>query len=147
MTRVDFYQLSRDPVDVTAVKLARKVLQAGARLVLVCREPAQREQVSRMLWEQGGGDFLANGMAGNPDEARHPILVSEGCAAPNGARIGLIADGVWRDEALGLDRVLLLFDATQRDAAAELWRRFAGDAAIDNRIHKQDDQGVWREGR
>ena len=30
-TRVDFYQLSRDPVDVTVAKLARKVLQAGER--------------------------------------------------------------------------------------------------------------------
>ena len=33
-TRVDFYQLSRDPVDVTTAKLARKVLQAGERLVV-----------------------------------------------------------------------------------------------------------------
>jgi DNA polymerase III subunit chi len=40
-----------------------------------------------------------------------------------------------------------LFDGTQRDAAAELWRRFAQDEQIDNRINKQDENGAWREGR
>ena len=76
-----------------------------------------------------------------------PILLSADCAAPNGARMALIADGQWREDALGFDRVLLLFDGTQRDAAAELWRRFAQDEQIDNRINKQDENGAWREGR
>ena len=145
-TRVDFYQLSRDPVDVTVAKLARKVLQAGERLVVVSDDGAQREHLSKILWEQGGAAFLANGMAGAPHAARQPILLSDSCAAPNEARMALIADGVWREDALGFDRVLLLFDAAQRDDAAGLWRRFAKDEAVDNRIHKQDESGAWREG-
>ena len=144
--RVDFYQLSRDPVDVTTAKLARKVLQAGQRLVVVSGDEAQREHLSRVLWEQGGGAFLANGMAGTPHEARQPILISDSCAAPNEARMALIADGQWREEAMGFERVLLLFDAAQRDGAVELWRRFAKDDAVDNRINKQDESGAWREG-
>ena len=40
----------------------------------------------------------------------------------------------------------LLFDPARRDAAAELWRRFAKENAIDNRINKQDQNGAWREG-
>ncbi|MBX7500318.1 DNA polymerase III subunit chi [Qipengyuania sp. YG27] len=145
-TRVDFYQLSRDPVDVTVAKLARKVLQAGERLLVVSGDPGQRDHLAKTLWEQGGAAFLANGMAGGPHETRQPILLSETCAAPNEARMALIADGAWREEALGFDRVLLLFDAAQRDAAANLWRRFAKDDRVDNRIHKQDESGAWREG-
>ncbi len=145
-TRVDFYQLSRDPVDVTVAKLARKVLQAGERLVVVSADEAQRQHLSRVLWQQGGANFLANGMAGGPHDARQPILLSERCTAPNDARMLLIADGVWRDEAIGFERVLLLFDADRRDAAVELWRSFAKDDAIDNRINKQDQNGAWREG-
>ena len=45
-TRVDFYQLSRDPVDVTVAKLARKVLQAGERLVVVSEDEGQRTRLS-----------------------------------------------------------------------------------------------------
>ena len=58
-TRVDFYQLSRDPVDVTVAKLARKVLQAGERLVVVSEDEGQRTRLSKVLWEQGGAAFLA----------------------------------------------------------------------------------------
>ncbi len=145
-TRVDFYQLSRDPVDVTVAKLARKVLQAGERLVVVSGDDAQRQHLSKVLWEQGGATFLANGMAGGAHDARQPILVSDQCEAPNQARMALIADGQWRDEAAQFDRVLLLFDVAQRDGAAQLWRRLAADDAFDNRINKQDGNGTWREG-
>jgi DNA polymerase-3 subunit chi len=144
--RVDFYQLSRDPVDVTVAKLARKVLQAGERLVVVSGDEAQRQHLSKVMWEQGGAAFLANGVAGGPHDARQPILVSDSCAAPNEARMALIADGQWREDALGFKRVLLLFDAAQREGAVELWRRFAKDDAVDNRINKQDQNGAWREG-
>ena len=144
--RVDFYQLSRDPVDVTVAKLARKAMQAGERLVVVSGDAEHREALSNALWGQGGGAFLAHGNAGERQEARQPILLSDHCAAPNEARMAIIADGVWRDEASALARVMLLFAPEGRDAAAELWRRFAADETIDNRIFKQDAQGSWREG-
>ncbi|MEZ5681886.1 MAG: DNA polymerase III subunit chi [Erythrobacter sp.] len=144
--RVDFYQLSRDPVELTVAKLARKVMQVGERLVVVSGDPGQRETVSKALWEQGGGAFLAHGSAGEPHEARQPILLSETCTAPNEARMAVIADGVWRDEASNFARVMLLFDPAGRDAAVQLWRRFAADESVDNRIFKQDANGSWREG-
>ncbi|HSM53660.1 MAG TPA: DNA polymerase III subunit chi, partial [Erythrobacter sp.] len=40
-TRVDFYQLSRDPVERVAAMLARKVLQEGQRLLVVSGDPGQ----------------------------------------------------------------------------------------------------------
>ena len=115
--------------------------------MVVSGDDAQRTHLSQLLWQQGGAAFLANGMAGGAHEARQPILLSGTCGSPNGARMALIADGRWREEALEFDRVLLLFDAAQRDAAAALWRRFAQDETIDNRINKQDEHGSWREGR
>ena len=144
--RVDFYQLSRDPVDLTVAKLARKALQAGERLVVVSADEGQRQALSRALWDQGGSAFLAHGHSGQPHEARQPILLSDSCAAPNEARMATIADGTWREEAAGFARVMLLFDPSGRDAAAQLWRRFAADEACDNRIFKQDANGSWREG-
>ncbi|MFA6219500.1 MAG: DNA polymerase III subunit chi [Erythrobacter sp.] len=146
MTRVDFYRLGRDPVDITVARLARKVMQSGERLLVVAGDPAQREALSRVLWAQDGAAFLAHGMAGTPDAARQPILLSDSAQAANGATTAIIADGRWREEASALSRVLLLFDAAARDAAAQLWRRFAADAAVDNRIYKQDESGGWREG-
>ena len=145
--RVDFYQLSRDPVDVTVAKLARKVLQSGERLLVVSGLAEQREALSKTLWEQGGAAFLANGMADARHADRQPVLLSDRCDAVNGAKLAIIADGEWREDAAAFERVLLLFDPAGRDAARDLWRRFDPDEAFDNRIFKQTDQGGWREGR
>lgn len=145
--RVDFYQLSRDPVDVTVAKLARKVLQAGERLVVVADDEGMRERLSAALWAQGGGSFLAHGPADGPHAARQPILIAESCAAPNEARMAVFADGKWREDVTGFDRVMLLFDTEATEAARELWRDLAAREEIDNRIFKQTPEGGWKEGR
>ncbi|MBT8426710.1 MAG: DNA polymerase III subunit chi [Erythrobacter sp.] len=144
---VDFYQLSRDPVDVTVVKLARKVMQAGERLVVVAADEGLREHLSEALWQHGNGSFLANGPADGPHATRQPILISADCAAPNEARMAILADGQWRDEATRFDRAMLLFDADATEAARALWRELAVRDDIENRIFKQTPEGGWREGR
>ena len=145
--RVDFYQLSRDPVDVTVANLARKVLQAGERLVVVVADEDMREALSNTLWEQGGGSFLANGPADGPHAARQPILISGDCSAPNEARMAILADGQWREDAARFDRAMLMFDAEATEAARGLWRDLAAREDIDTHIFKQTPEGGWREGR
>lgn len=145
--RVDFYQLSRDPVDVTVAKLAAKALQAGERLLVVAGDDALREKIGTALWSFGNAHFLANGPADGLHAERQPILLGEACEAVNGARIALIADGQWRAEAERFERVMLLFDEQATEAARDLWRELDPREDIDNRIHKQTPQGGWREGR
>ena len=128
-------------------KLARKVLQAGERLVVVAADETLRQRLSEALWQQGSGGFLANGLADGPHAARQPILISATCSAPNEARMIILADGQWREEAISFDRAMLLFDAESAEAARGLWRELAERADVDNRIFKQTPEGNWREGR
>lgn len=142
--RVDFYQLSRDPVEQVVPLLARKALQAGQRMLVVSGDAEQRAAISRALWSEGGAHFLAHGEAGGAHAARQPILLSETCIAPNEARMVLLADGVWREEAAGFERAFLLFDATATQAARELWRSFRARDGIESHAWKQEDGG-WIE--
>jgi DNA polymerase-3 subunit chi len=152
--RVDFYQLSRDPVEQVVPLLARKALQGGHRLLVVSSDSERRAAISRALWSEGGAQFLAHGEAGAPHEARQPILLSETCAAPNEARMVILADGVWREEARAFERAFLLFDADATQNARQLWRSFragngiAGDGAagdsIESHAWKQEGAG-WIE--
>lgn len=145
--RIDFYQLSRDPVEQVVALLARKVIQADERLLVISGELEQHQAISDALWAQGGATFLAHGLAGGPHEARQPILLSDGCAAPNEARIAIVADGQWREEAGSFDRVLLLFGPEHTEAARGLWRELGTDEARELHIFKQGEDGAWREGR
>lgn len=145
MARIDFYQLSRDPVERVVPLLAAKALEAGGRLLVVSSDGAQRAGLSQALWEREG-TFLANGEAGGPHEARQPVLLASDCARTNGAHMVLIADGEWREDAAGFDRAILLFAEDQTGKARELWAALSGEGH-ELRIYKQRENGGWREGR
>lgn len=148
MARVDFYRLTRDPVDRVLPALATRILDAGDRLLIVAAPAMQRQSIDEALWTLQPASFLPHGAAGSPDEAIEPILLA-GALDPepaNGARNVALADGEWRDDALGFDRVFFLFDNSRIDDARATWRILAARDDVDNRFWKQDDRGRWSEG-
>ncbi|NVE93576.1 DNA polymerase III subunit chi [Altererythrobacter lutimaris] len=144
--RVDFYQLSRDPVERVTVMLARLVLKSGNRLLIVSDNPGQRAVISRELWSAGPEEFLANGEAENAGASQQPILLSGEMQAANSARMVLFADGKWREEATDFDRAFLLFGPDETQAARDLWRGLDGQEGAERFIHKQDENGRWQAG-
>ena len=148
MARVDFYRLTRDPVERVLPAIATRILDGGSRLLVVAAAAMQRQAIDEALWTLQPASFLPHGAAGSPDEAIEPILLSGALdsAPPNGARLVALADGEWRDEALGFDRSFLMFDNSRIDDARTLWRTLAARDDIDNRFWKQDENGRWSEG-
>ena len=147
--RVDFYQLSRDPVEEVVALLAHNTLLAGQRMLVVADDPARLDRVAEALWSVAGkgGEptFLANGRAGGPHDARQPVLLSTEVAAANGARFVALADGVWRDAALdanAFDRVFLVFDDSTLDGARSCWRALGQHDGLERNFWKQDG-GRW----
>lgn len=145
MAQVDFYQLSRDPVERVVPLLAAKALERGDRLLVVSGDAGQRAALSEALWAREGS-FIAHGQANEPNAGRQPVLLAETCGAANDARTAIIADGEWREEAGLFERAVLLFGPEQTEAARELWGRLAGGGHT-LRIFKQRDDGSWSEGR
>ena len=148
MARVDFYRLTRDPVERVLPALASRILGNGDRLLIVAGPAMQRQAIDEALWTIQPASFLPHGAAGSPDEAIEPILIAGTLdpAPANGARLVALADGEWRDDALGFDRVFLLFDNSRIDDARALWRSLAARDDVDNRFWKQDEGGRWSEG-
>lgn len=91
--RVDFYQLSGDPIETVVPLLAAKAVEGGGRLLVVSADPDRRAALSQALGEREDA-FLAHGEAGDAYAARQPVLLAESCDAANGARMVLIADGL-----------------------------------------------------
>ena len=144
--RIDFYQLSRDPVERVTAMLARLVLKSGNRLLVVSENPGQRAVISQELWRAGQEEFLANGEADAPGADKQPILLSEAISAVNSAQMVLFADGKWREDATKFDRAFLLFGPEETQAARELWRSLDGRDDAERFIHKQDENGRWQAG-
>lgn len=147
VARVDFYHLTRDPVDRVLPAIAVKIVGDGGRLLIVAGDGAMRERIDEQLWVQRPASFLAHGMADAEDAADEPILITATLpeTPPNGAALVALADGVWRLEALAFARCFYLFDNSRIDDARAAWRALADKSDVERRYWKQDG-GRWREG-
>lgn len=142
--RVDFYQLGKTPLEEVIASLGEKLLNRGERLLIVAEDEARLVRLERTLWDQGPTSFLPHSLAGGADDARQPILLSTTADAANLARNLLIADGVWRESALGFDRAFYMFDSDTLAEARTAWRSLAGRDDVERHYWANED-GKWAE--
>jgi len=140
--QVDFYQLGGTPAEQVIGSLAEKIVAGEGRLLIVASDEAFLTRLDRMLWDQGPTSFLPHALAGGADDARQPILLSTSPDAPNLARNMLIADGEWRDAALGYDRSFYLFDAGTLEGARLAWKLLPGRDGVERRYWAREG-GKW----
>lgn len=141
MTKIDFWQLSRDPADKVCALIAQRVLDSGERLLVVSKDADQRAAISKALWNAGPTTFLANGETGGADDAAHPVLLSGSTEAVNTASHVIYADGEYR-EATGFARTFLLFDDATLEGARATWRSLDGRDDLERAFFRQDG-GKW----
>ena len=140
--RVDFYQLGEATIESVIASVGQRLVGDGQRLLVVADDPALLARLDRLLWDQGEASFLPHGLAGGADDSAQPILLSQSVDAPNRARNMLIADGAWRDAALGYDRAFHLFDADSIEAARLAWKLLAGREGVERNYWAHED-GRW----
>src|SRR3546814_14603962 len=68
--RVDFYRLTRDPVERVLPALATRILANGDRLLVVAASAMQRQTIDEALWTLQPASFLPHGHAGRSEERR-----------------------------------------------------------------------------
>lgn len=143
--QVDFYHLTQLPLERALPRIAERVVETGGRLLIVAGEASQRAKLDQLLWTYSPESFLPHGQAGGPDDDRQPILIAgeAGAAPANGARNIALADGVWRDEALGFDRAFHFFDEDRIAEARAAWKGLAGREGVERNYWKQNEQGRW----
>jgi len=139
--KVDFWQLSRDPVDKVATLIAKRVLGEGERLLVVSKHAEQREKISKALWKAEPESFLANGEASAPGAEAQPILLSDEVNAANSASHVIFADGEYRSPE-GFARAFLLFGDDTLEAARATWRSLDDVSDLERSYFAQED-GKW----
>ena len=140
--RVDFYQLGGAQPDSVITAIAGKLLDDEQRLLVVAADEGLLARLDRQLWDQGAASFLPHGLAGGSDDAAQPVLLSTGTDAPNRARNVLIADGEWREAALGYDRAFYLFDEATLEGSRLAWKLLAGREGVE-RNYWALEEGKW----
>lgn len=140
--RIDFYHLTARPLEQVLPSVCEKVLAGGERLLVVAEE-GLLARLDEGLWSFARDSFLPHGRE-RPET--QPVLLSPTPEAANGATNIALADGRWRDEALGFARTFYFFDDSGREAAREAWRALKAKPEAEARYWKQDERGKWIEG-
>lgn len=143
--KVDFYHLTAQPLDRVLPSLAEKVVASGERLLVVVENDGERSRLDRLLWTYRPDSFLPHEQVGGEGDAEQPILLAPDVNAANRARNVLIADGVWRDDALDFDRVFHLFDEETVKLARLAWKALAARDGVERRYWKQNEAGRWEQ--
>ncbi len=139
--KIDFWQVTDDPVEKVVALIAKRVLGEGERLLVVSADAEQRAAIARELWQAGPESFLANGEADAPGSEAQPILLSADVAPLNNATHAILADGMFR-EAEGFSRLFLLFPPDAAPAARIAWRALDGREDVTRAYFAQED-GRW----
>lgn len=139
---VDFYHLAVSPLERVLPSIAEKVVGQGERLLVVA-EPDLLARLDEQLWSYAKDSFLPHGRE-RPES--QPVLLSPEPEAANGATNVALADGRWRDEALGFERTFYFFDNDGRESAREAWRALKAKPEVEARYWKQDERGKWVQG-
>ncbi|WP_324076189.1 MAG: DNA polymerase III subunit chi [Erythrobacter sp.] len=139
--KIDFWQVTDDPVEKVVTLIARRALGEGERVLVVSDNLQQREAIARALWQAGPESFLANGEAGTPGAEAQPILLSAEPVAANDASHLILADGHFRDSE-GFARVFLLFPPDGAPAARQAWRALDGREGV-TRSYFAQEEGRW----
>ncbi len=142
--KVDFYHLTRSPLERVLPRIAERVLADGERLLVVALDPQRRAGLDRLLWTYSAESFLPHAQAGAGNDAAQPLLLSAEVEPANGARNVVLTDGEWRDAALAFDRAFHFFDDEAIVAARAAWKSLAGREGIERRYWKQE-AGGWEQ--
>lgn len=142
-----FYHLTRSGPEDLVRMLVGRALQAGWRVAIRGRDRALLERLDAALWLHPADGFLPHGLAGGPQDADQPVLLTTGAALPNGARAVLALDGadVTAPEVTALERAWIVFDggnAAAVDRARDQWRALTGAGA--EAEYWSEESGRWQ---
>ncbi|MBV0914050.1 DNA polymerase III subunit chi [Anianabacter salinae] len=141
-----FYHLTRQPLEAALPMLLAKARQAGWRVAVRGTDPARLDWLDQKLWLGAEDGFLPHGLAGGPNDADQPILLTTARAAPNAATCVMAIDGadIAPDEVAALDRVCILFDgndAASVQTARGQWKTLTAAGAAAQ--YWSEDSGRW----
>ena len=144
-TEVLFYHLERSPLERVLPDLLEKTLERGWRAVVQSGSQERLESLDTSLWTYREDSFLPHGAPGDDYADRHPVYLTTGSDAPNGATVRFLVDGAEADDLAPYQRVVFLFDGRDDTAVARAREQWTGarDAGHEVTYWQQSEQGKW----
>ena len=147
MTEVLFYHLKGQTPEQVLPTLLQKSLDRGWRVVVQASSDERVEALDAHLWTWRDDSFLPHGTWRDAEAAQQPIVLTVSDHNPNGATVRFLVDGaLMPEDATAYERVVLLFDGDDPDAADAARARWkeAKAAGAEVTYWRADENGRWQ---
>lgn len=146
MTEIRFYHLLRDTTTKAIPDIIGKALSRDMRVLLKLPDEERRGFYDDWLWRYSPESFLPHAQDGDPMPETHPVWLSVGNDAPNGAKMAFVVENAELPEFSKFDLICLLFDSENEDrlkSARQRWTELKGRDDITLTYWQQQDDGRW----
>jgi DNA polymerase-3 subunit chi len=148
MTEVLFYHLQGQKLEGVLPMLLERSLERGWKVIVQGGVEERIEALDALLWTYRDDGFLPHGTWRDPEAPAQPVLLTMTEDNPNKAAVRFLIDGApMPADAAAYDRIVLLFDGEDEDAAAiarTQWTdaKARGFAAT---YWQPDERGRWQQ--
>jgi DNA polymerase-3 subunit chi len=125
MTEIRFYQLQRTPLERALPRLLEKVLESGARAVVMVGSEERLAALDAALWTYDPNSFLPHGTGRDGRAGEQPIWLTTSDENPNRASVLVLADGARSDLVARYDKCLEILDGNDAEAVAAARERWS----------------------
>lgn len=147
MTDIRFYHLQRMPLERALPRLLLRVLESGARAVVLAGSPERVESLDMALWTFDQGSFLPHGTVRDGRPEVQPVWLTAEDENPNGASVLVLTDGARSARMADFEICAELFDGGNAEAVADArrrWREYK-DAGHAVTYWQQNERGGWEQ--
>ena len=145
--QINFYHLTRSPLEKALPKLMEKVIKTNQRALVLSKTKETRDFLNQQLWTYTTTFFLPHGVKEEGFNDRQPIYLSHEFENPNRANIIAMVEDAVPDIYHDFDKGFYLFDGEDETAvqlARKRWLAFKKDRFV-LKYWQQTSNGKWEE--
>jgi DNA polymerase III subunit chi len=145
MAEINFYHLTRSPLEQVLPELLEKTLARGWRAVVLAGSPERVEALNQQLWVYKPDSFLPHGSAKDGNAAEQPVWLTVEDERPNEADVLFLTDGATSERFADYQRVCALFSGADEAAVADARARWKIYQAAGHTLSywQQNDAAGW----
>ena len=148
MLEINFYHLTKTPIEKALPKLLEKVISTNARAIVKSKSEERVEELNKSLWTYTTKFFLPHGSKNDGFAEEQPIYLTNANENPNNATILALTEGVDSEEIEKFQKCLYMFDGgdpEQLKSARNHWKDY-NNKGYTTTYWKQNKKGAWEQG-
>ena len=146
--KISFYHLTKSNLEEALPKLSEKMLEAGKKVHMQCKDAEQMKILDRSLWSVGGRRFMPHSLDTEDYVEQQPIILTQSEENLNNAEFLVVTNPVANDEIYQkYERIFVIFNGFSDDhlaASRHLWKKYKANNDFELTYFQQDEEGNWQ---